>query len=95
MDYGPGFGFGTASVSAGLRLALVLQMHTPVLPGINEIPLTAINLNDGEPYGDAPMDAIEHKPVSAPSVQQALQALHTALPALPASGHALAKLLCL
>ncbi|KAH9064414.1 hypothetical protein EDB87DRAFT_1785304 [Lactarius vividus] len=66
VDYGPGFGFGAAGAAAGLGLALhPLQMHTPALPGIDEIELAAINLNDGEPDGvdvDAPMDAVERKP---------------------------------
>ncbi|KAI0270672.1 hypothetical protein BC834DRAFT_525533 [Gloeopeniophorella convolvens] len=72
MDYGPGFGFGAAGASAGLGLALhPLQMHTPALPGIDEIPLAAISLNDGEPDGDAPMDAVERKP--APAQAQSAQ----------------------
>ncbi|KAF8259090.1 hypothetical protein EI94DRAFT_1752489 [Lactarius quietus] len=66
VDYGPGFGFGAAGAAAGLGLALhPLQMHTPALPGIDEIELAAINLNDGEPDSvdvDAPMDAVERKP---------------------------------
>jgi len=42
-------------------------MHTPALPGIDEIELAAINLNDGEPDAvdlDTPMDAVERKPPS-------------------------------
>jgi hypothetical protein len=66
VDYGPGFGFGAAGAAAGLGLALhPLQMHTPALPGIDEIELAAINLNDGEPESvdvDAPMDVVERKP---------------------------------
>jgi hypothetical protein len=64
VDYGPGFGFGAAGAAAGLGLALhPLQMHTPALPGIDEIELAAINLNDGDPEVDldAPMDAVERK----------------------------------
>ena len=64
VDYGPGFGFGAAGTAAGLGLALhPLQMHTPALPGIDEIELAAINLNDGEPEVDldTPMDAVERK----------------------------------
>jgi len=70
VDYGPGFGFGAAGAAAGLGLALhPLQMHTPALPGIDEIELAAINLNDGEPDAvdlDTPMDAVERKPPSQP-----------------------------
>jgi hypothetical protein len=66
VDYGPGFGFGAAGTAAGLGLALhPLQMHTPALPGIDEIELAAINLNDGEPETvdvDAPMEVVERKP---------------------------------
>ena len=68
VDYGPGFGFGAAGAAPGLGLALhPLQMHTPALPGIDEIELAAINLNDGEPDAvdlDTPMDAVERKPSS-------------------------------
>jgi hypothetical protein len=70
VDYGPGFGFGAAGAAAGLGLALhPLQMHTPALPGIDEIELAAINLNDGEPEAvdlDTPMDAVERKPQPQP-----------------------------
>ena len=69
VDYGPGFGFGAAGSAAGLGLALhPLQMHTPALPGIDEIELAAINLNDGEPDVDldTPMDAVERKPSCQP-----------------------------
>ena len=73
VDYGPGFGFGAAGTAAGLGLALhPLQMHTPALPGIDEIELAAINLNDGEPEGvdlDTPMDAVERKPPPQPQSQ--------------------------
>jgi hypothetical protein len=43
-------------------------MHTPALPGIDEIELAAINLNDGEPEVDldTPMDAVERKPSCQP-----------------------------
>ena len=79
VDYGPGFGFGAAGTAAGLGLALhPLQMHTPALPGIDEIELAAINLNDGEPEAvdlDTPMDAVERKPPS--------QAQSQARPRLP------------
>ncbi len=69
VDYGPGFGFGSAGSAAGLGLALhPLQMRTPALPGIDEIELAAINLNDGEPEVDldTPMDAVERKPSCQP-----------------------------
>jgi len=69
VDYGPGFGFGAAGAAAGLGLALhPLQMHTPALPGIDEIELAAINLNDAEPDVDidTPMDAVERKPSCQP-----------------------------
>ncbi|KAI0298962.1 hypothetical protein B0F90DRAFT_1912401 [Multifurca ochricompacta] len=70
VDYGPGFGFGAAGAAAGLGLALhPLQMHTPALPGIDEIELAAISLNDGEPDLDAPMEAVERKPQLQPQPQ--------------------------
>ncbi|KAH9943664.1 hypothetical protein B0H21DRAFT_810316 [Amylocystis lapponica] len=52
FDYGPGFGFGSAGLglsgmqqppSAGLH---PMQLHTPALPGIDEIELTSIRLDD-------------------------------------------------
>lgn len=73
VDYGPGFGFGAAGAAAGLGLALhPLQMHTPALPGIDEIELAAINLNDGEPDVDldTPMDAVERKSSCQPRPRQ-------------------------
>jgi hypothetical protein len=75
VDYGPGFGFGAAGTAAGLGLALhPLQMHTPALPGIDEIELAAINLNDGESDTagvdlDTPMDTVERKPPPQAQVQ--------------------------
>lgn len=85
VDYGPGFGFGAAGAAAGLGLALhPLQMHTPALPGIDEIELAAINLNDGEPEGvdlDAPMDAVERKP--QPHLHSAPQQPHTGFGVVP------------
>ncbi|KZT68621.1 hypothetical protein DAEQUDRAFT_692283 [Daedalea quercina L-15889] len=62
FDYGPGFGFG----SAGLGLSgmqpqphgLPLHAHTPALPGIDEIELTSITLED-QADGSAPMETTE------------------------------------
>ena len=58
--YGSGFGFGTAglgltgmSQSTGIH---PMQLHTPGLPGIDEIELTGITLND---QVDTPHDAME------------------------------------
>ena len=89
VDYGPGFGFGAAGAAAGLGLALhPLQMHTPALPGIDEIELAAINLNDGEPDSvdvDAPMEAVERKPQprSHPHSASQLPQSHTGFSAVP------------
>jgi hypothetical protein len=89
VDYGPGFGFGAAGAAAGLGLALhPLQMHTPALPGIDEIELAAINLNDGEPESvdvDAPMDAVERKPQpqSHPHPASQLPQPHTGFGVVP------------
>ena len=65
-DYGLGFGFGGAGLGlsgmqpqhhqppqpppAGLH---PMQLHTPALPGIDELELTAITLHDGEPAAAA------------------------------------------
>ncbi|KZT00243.1 uncharacterized protein LAESUDRAFT_732459 [Laetiporus sulphureus 93-53] len=52
FDYGPGFGFGSAGLGlSGLQSPSVgglhpMQLHTPALPGIDEIELTSITLND-------------------------------------------------
>src|SRR5882762_1475112 len=53
-SYGSGFGFGTTSGLGGLGLQGMqqsagihpMQLHTPALPGIDEIELTSITLND-------------------------------------------------
>ncbi|THH15864.1 hypothetical protein EW146_g4682 [Bondarzewia mesenterica] len=54
-DYGLGFGFGSAGLGlsdmqqpAGLH---PMQLHTPALPGIDELELTAITLHDGDSVG--------------------------------------------
>ncbi|KZT30302.1 hypothetical protein NEOLEDRAFT_1084142 [Neolentinus lepideus HHB14362 ss-1] len=59
-NYGPGFGFGVAGSSgAGLGLSGMqtsvhpMQLHTPSLPGIDEIELAAISLDD-RPEAPAP-----------------------------------------
>ncbi|KAI0053499.1 hypothetical protein FA95DRAFT_1481607 [Auriscalpium vulgare] len=48
-----GLGFGAGAGTGGLGLSGTsihpMQMHTPALPGIDEIELTSINLNDGDP----------------------------------------------
>ncbi|EED83632.1 predicted protein [Postia placenta Mad-698-R] len=44
FDYGPGFGFGNAGL--GLSGVQPMQLHTPALPGIDEIELTSITLED-------------------------------------------------
>ncbi|KIJ64356.1 hypothetical protein HYDPIDRAFT_28799 [Hydnomerulius pinastri MD-312] len=48
--YGPGFGFGTPGLGlSGMQQASgmhSMQMHTPALPGIDEIELASITLND-------------------------------------------------
>ena len=54
VDYGPGFGFGNAGLGlSGLQLQQPqgssirpAQLRTPALPGIDEIELTSITLND-------------------------------------------------
>ncbi|KAG2742705.1 hypothetical protein P692DRAFT_20879037 [Suillus brevipes Sb2] len=56
--YGPGFGFGTPGLGlSGMQQATglhPLQIHTPALPGIDEIELASITLNDqAEISGDA------------------------------------------
>lgn len=58
--YGSGFGFGTPGLglqgmqqSAGIH---PMQLHTPALPGIDEIELAAITLND---HVDTPHEAME------------------------------------
>ncbi|KIP06911.1 hypothetical protein PHLGIDRAFT_35738 [Phlebiopsis gigantea 11061_1 CR5-6] len=48
-EYGLGFGFGTFGSNAGMGLGLEGSqsvLHTPALPGIDEIELTGISLND-------------------------------------------------
>ncbi|KAG1796948.1 uncharacterized protein HD556DRAFT_260886 [Suillus plorans] len=57
--YSPGFGFGTSGLGlSGMQQATglhPLQIHTPALPGIDEIELASITLNDqAEISGDAP-----------------------------------------
>ncbi|KAH7911866.1 hypothetical protein BJ138DRAFT_1084798 [Hygrophoropsis aurantiaca] len=58
--YGPGFGFGTPGLGlSGMQQASgihPMQLHTPALPGIDEIELASINLNDRT---DAPLDPIQ------------------------------------
>ncbi|KAF8553264.1 hypothetical protein OG21DRAFT_1414607 [Imleria badia] len=48
--YGPGFGFGTPGLGlSGMQQPSgmhAIQMHTPALPGIDEIELASITLND-------------------------------------------------
>lgn len=52
FDYGPGFGFGSAGLGlSGMQQPPAtglhpMQMHTPALPGIDEIELTSITLDD-------------------------------------------------
>ena len=49
LDYGTGFGFGTFGSNVGMGLGLEGSqsvLHTPALPGIDEIELTSISLND-------------------------------------------------
>ncbi|KAI0729161.1 hypothetical protein C8Q72DRAFT_952112 [Fomitopsis betulina] len=61
MDYGPGFGFGSAGLGlSGMQqpLGLPLHAHTPALPGIDEIELTSITLED-QADGSAPMETAE------------------------------------
>ncbi|EIW56759.1 uncharacterized protein TRAVEDRAFT_170743 [Trametes versicolor FP-101664 SS1] len=58
-DYGPGFGFGEAGLGlSGLQPLSTTAMHnalrTPVLPGIDEIELTSITLDD--PDVSVPME---------------------------------------
>ncbi|KAI0321150.1 hypothetical protein OF83DRAFT_1161950 [Amylostereum chailletii] len=79
-DYGPGFGFG----GAGLGLSSTppsmhaLQLHNPALPGIDEIELSAINLNDGDPIAaaaaaaaaDTVMDTLDPQPKHTRGRQQ-------------------------
>ncbi|KAH8101242.1 hypothetical protein BXZ70DRAFT_1064312 [Cristinia sonorae] len=60
MDYGHGFGFGSSSGAGGMDIGLGLEgvqrngskpksgLHTPALPGIDEIELTNITLDDRE-----------------------------------------------
>ncbi|KAH7925000.1 hypothetical protein BV22DRAFT_1065728 [Leucogyrophana mollusca] len=58
--YGPGFGFGTPGLGlSGMQPPSgihPMQLHTPALPGIDEIELASINLND---HAEAPHDAME------------------------------------
>lgn len=50
LDYGLGFGFGSAGMGLGLEGAPAPSvLHTPALPGIDEIELAAISLNDPLP----------------------------------------------
>ena len=61
MDYGPGFGFGSAGLGlSGIQQphGLPLHAHTPALPGIDEIELTSITLED-QADGSAPMETAE------------------------------------
>ncbi|KAI0060075.1 hypothetical protein BV25DRAFT_1828164 [Artomyces pyxidatus] len=87
-DYGPGFGFGlngfggafgfgSGGNAGGLGLSGTslhpLQLHTPALPGIDEIELTSINLNDGDPVlssADAVMDTEHKHAIDDPTAQQ-------------------------
>lgn len=71
--YGPGFGFGA---TAGLGLSGIpqstgihpMQLHTPALPGIDEIELTGITLTDRP---DTSHDsAMEDTPESNPTASQ-------------------------
>ncbi|KAI0697777.1 hypothetical protein BC835DRAFT_1337111 [Cytidiella melzeri] len=69
MDYGPGFGFG---LGLGLGLEGVQPssvLHTPALPGIDEIELTNITLEDPrESDQDLPLGmAVEEHPESLTS----------------------------
>ena len=59
VDYGPGFGFGSAGLGLeGMQSPSSGNLHatlrTPALPGIDEIELTSITLDD--PDGSVPMD---------------------------------------
>ncbi|GBE87059.1 hypothetical protein SCP_1003060 [Sparassis crispa] len=69
VDYGPGFGFGNAGLGlSGLQQLPPppqntglhpMQLHTPALPGIDEIELTSITLDDhAEPMGQTMDNAI-------------------------------------
>ncbi|CCM02282.1 uncharacterized protein FIBRA_04369 [Fibroporia radiculosa] len=65
FDYGPGFGFGSAGLGlSGMQQSSAatglhpMQMHTPALPGIDEIELTSITLDDHVDMHDA-MEAVE------------------------------------
>ncbi|KAI0742550.1 hypothetical protein C8Q80DRAFT_1109167 [Daedaleopsis nitida] len=58
-DYGPGFGFGSAGLGLeGMQSPSTNNLHatlrTPALPGIDEIELTSITLDD--PDGSVPME---------------------------------------
>lgn len=68
MDYGPGFGFGLGLEDAHPSSVL----HTPNLPGIDEIELTNITLND-------PHESDQELPV-AMSVEDPSQTLSSASP---------------
>lgn len=60
-NYGPGFGFGDVGLGlSGMQQQPTsvhpMQLHTPSLPGIDEIELTSISLND---QPDTPVDAMD------------------------------------
>ncbi|GJE89123.1 SANT/Myb domain-containing protein [Phanerochaete sordida] len=79
MDYGPGFGFGLGtgpSMGLGLEGAQQSVLHTPALPGIDEIELTSISLNDPLPNDkeDMPMaleEVVNANMVSSPPPPEA------------------------
>ncbi|KAI0370955.1 hypothetical protein BV20DRAFT_994328 [Pilatotrama ljubarskyi] len=61
-DYGPGFGFGEAGLGlSGVQptsnAAMHSALHTPALPGIDEIELTSITLDD--PDVAVPMETVD------------------------------------
>ncbi|TFY67224.1 hypothetical protein EVJ58_g1781 [Rhodofomes roseus] len=61
FDYGLGFGFGGAGLGlSGMQQphGIPMHAHTPALPGIDEIELTSITLNDQSDIS-APMDTAE------------------------------------
>ncbi|EKM52488.1 uncharacterized protein PHACADRAFT_260934 [Phanerochaete carnosa HHB-10118-sp] len=83
MDYGLGFGFGAggtgASMGLGLEGAQQSVLRTPALPGIDEIELTSISLNDPLPNekDDMPMaleEVVNSSMVSSPPPPDATSA---------------------